>query len=494
MTATQQVKAVSFNRALLTLATLAVTTAGGSCQSTTTDDDISTACHVYTYIVNLQHELNGLRKSLPNDEEASRKRQRQYTIAAQLAEDQTQKCLIAAIAADAAEMADSLRREAQAASQRITDGIEALQPLIAEAAQAAALSKVSFKMHTTPGANLDNTAVAVRLTPNTVEMTKCLEKDENGNLKLNTKTITRQHHKKLKVANKQQLTKELLDPAVKLTTQASCDNTQGEWAIWGTAAKSCSTTTPTTLAPAIHTPAELNGKAQITEHSLFKNDNPQADCLSPDEIATATTPTEKTLLHSLCKALKTQMPTATPTKLQGEDLSNSPAVRQVAQGCLPNFMKKSKMEQRDLDNLKNFLKTTYGESAAAFQAKFKHLVEEAEVQVYRDGEVKSVKINTITTPVEQHDALNRLRSKQVATKLASRQNPATTDQKESGHKTGEKKEEQNKAECVATAEDKCDKTKCEWIKEKSKCKVKGASAVISAVIKAPLLLEFLILA
>nr|ARB50908.1 variant surface glycoprotein [Trypanosoma brucei] len=230
MTATQQVKAVSFNRALLALATLAVTTAGGSCQSTTTDNDISTACHVYTYIVNLQHELNGLRKSLPNDEGGLRKRQRQYSIAAELAEDQTSKCLIAAIAADAAEMADRHHRDAQAASQAVADGIEALQPLIADAAQAAALSKVSFKMHTTPGANLDDTNVAVRLTPNPVEMSKCLEKDEDGKLKLNTKAIKRQNHKKLKVANGKQLTKELLDPAVKMATAASCSNARGQWA------------------------------------------------------------------------------------------------------------------------------------------------------------------------------------------------------------------------------------------------------------------------
>nr|APD73112.1 variant surface glycoprotein 1125.284 [Trypanosoma brucei] len=494
MTPSHQVKAVSFNRAMLTLATLAMTTAGGSCQSTTTDDDISTACHVYTYLANLHHELNGLRKSLPNGEDTLRRRQRQYTIAAQLAEDQTQKCLIAAIAADAEDAADRLTRQLKTASDTVSDGLEALNTLLTDAAKAPTLSKVSFKMHATPGAMLDATHVAARLTANSLDMDACLTKDDSGVHKLNNKPITRANHKKLKVADSKQLARELQDPSIKLTVATTCTGPQSTWTDWATAAGGCATTLPTGLTPTIHSTPDLNGTPQITSHSLFKKNNPEDECLGPDEIATATTPTEKALLHSLCKALKTQIPTAKATKTQGEDLSNSPAVRAVAQGCLPNFMTKSKMEASDDDNLKNFLKPAYGESESAFQTKFKHLVEEAEVQVYRDGEVKSVKIDTITTPVEQHDALNRLRSKQVATKLASRQNPATTDQKESGDKTGEKKEEQNKAECVATEEVKCDKTKCEWIKEKSECKVKGASAVISAVIKAPLLLAFLILA
>ncbi|SCU72118.1 uncharacterized protein TEOVI_000369400 [Trypanosoma equiperdum] len=48
------------------------------------------------------------------------------------------------------------------------------------------------------------------------------------------------------------------------------------------------------------------------------------------------------------------------------------------------------------------------------------------------------------------------------------------------------------AECVATEEGKCDKNKCTWDKEKNQCKVKEGAAVISAVIKVPLLLAVLL--
>nr|AGH59948.1 variant surface glycoprotein 1003 [Trypanosoma brucei] len=51
----------------------------------------------------------------------------------------------------------------------------------------------------------------------------------------------------------------------------------------------------------------------------------------------------------------------------------------------------------------------------------------------------------------------------------------------------------NTADCTATEEGKCDKTKCDWNAKRKECKVKEGAAVISAVIKAPLLLAFLLL-
>nr|APD75560.1 variant surface glycoprotein 1125.5483 [Trypanosoma brucei] len=57
----------------------------------------------------------------------------------------------------------------------------------------------------------------------------------------------------------------------------------------------------------------------------------------------------------------------------------------------------------------------------------------------------------------------------------------------------DKKNREKKDECTATEEDKCDKTKCDWNAEKKQCKVKEGAAFISAVIMAPLLLQFILL-
>nr|AGH60945.1 variant surface glycoprotein 369 [Trypanosoma brucei] len=64
-----------------------------------------------------------------------------------------------------------------------------------------------------------------------------------------------------------------------------------------------------------------------------------------------------------------------------------------------------------------------------------------------------------------------------------------------GTGTGDKKDGDKKDEVCTGAEEKdCDKNKCTWDKEKTQCKIKEGSFIISAVIKATLLFEFLILA
>nr|ARB50574.1 variant surface glycoprotein [Trypanosoma brucei] len=68
--------------------------------------------------------------------------------------------------------------------------------------------------------------------------------------------------------------------------------------------------------------------------------------------------------------------------------------------------------------------------------------------------------------------------------------PKPNESKEEKEKEGDNKT--TLTECAATEADKCDKNKCTWDKEKNQCKVKEGAAVISAVIKAPLLLAFLL--
>nr|AGQ50121.1 variant surface glycoprotein [Trypanosoma brucei] len=68
-----------------------------------------------------------------------------------------------------------------------------------------------------------------------------------------------------------------------------------------------------------------------------------------------------------------------------------------------------------------------------------------------------------------------------------------TDNTAAGTGAVDKKDGDKKGEvCTGTEEKDCDKTKCDWNAEKKECKVKEGAAVISAVIKAPLLLAFLL--
>nr|APD74899.1 variant surface glycoprotein 1125.4680 [Trypanosoma brucei] len=66
----------------------------------------------------------------------------------------------------------------------------------------------------------------------------------------------------------------------------------------------------------------------------------------------------------------------------------------------------------------------------------------------------------------------------------------------SGEATEEKKDGDHKptaGECKATEADKCDKTKCDWNKEKNECKVKEGSFIISAATKVPVFFAVLLL-
>nr|AGH61270.1 variant surface glycoprotein 817 [Trypanosoma brucei] len=72
--------------------------------------------------------------------------------------------------------------------------------------------------------------------------------------------------------------------------------------------------------------------------------------------------------------------------------------------------------------------------------------------------------------------------------------PKEDEKTDAAEKKEDKKDGDNKTAevCTATAAGKCDTTKCTWDKDKNECKVKEGAVVISSVIKAPLLLAFLI--
>nr|APD74842.1 variant surface glycoprotein 1125.4318 [Trypanosoma brucei] len=77
---------------------------------------------------------------------------------------------------------------------------------------------------------------------------------------------------------------------------------------------------------------------------------------------------------------------------------------------------------------------------------------------------------------------------------AHKQKADRDDKKDATVKTAENKKDGDKKDevCTGAEEGKCDKEKCTWNKEKNECEVKEGAAVISAVIKAPLLLASLL--
>nr|APD73891.1 variant surface glycoprotein 1125.1759 [Trypanosoma brucei] len=118
---------------------------------------------------------------------------------------------------------------------------------------------------------------------------------------------------------------------------------------------------------------------------------------------------------------------------------------------------------------------------------------------------KEATLDNKPTTLNKLDDLNKLwfasffHKAKLIQETAARAHQKETEKTKTADSTGkpeEKKDGDNKtiaADCTATEEGKCDKTKFDWNAEKKKCKVKEGTAVISAVIKAPLLLAFLFL-
>nr|ARB50807.1 variant surface glycoprotein [Trypanosoma brucei] len=460
-------KGSGFGQYISLVAALAISTTSVVANQDSADNDVTNGCGAYAVLSEMWEHHKGVAQKLLKINNDNENRRRIYTIAAEAARDATARCLLSSVAADAAAKQDAMISAVEAARKTHTDGLLALKDFLIDAAQAAALEKIQFTAATSPGKKLSDSSVAYRLHVTGGQGNTCAQADTDGIRKIATKKIKLSNHRKLKAMKTSTLAKALYTPVIKYTVGATCTDPGTAWKNWATATGGCGTEAPGNNSPSHYAAAEPTGTAELAELSIYSGDETTSPCADSNAITGTGDNDIKVKANAVCKASKIQPPSVELTPLTGGSLSESPAVQAVAKACLPAIMKKSKMEPRDVENLKNFLKTAYGESESAFQTKFKHLVEEAEVQVYRDGEVISVKINTITTPVEEKDASSRLMAKQEAAKLESGQNPTTADQKESGDKTGEKKEGDNKATGVNcsshSTSDACTKGQnCKW--------------------------------
>nr|APD73814.1 variant surface glycoprotein 1125.1652 [Trypanosoma brucei] len=124
-------------------------------------------------------------------------------------------------------------------------------------------------------------------------------------------------------------------------------------------------------------------------------------------------------------------------------------------------------------------------------------IKDKPVKYKNGGKTEDTTISALATSADLNLALAYLEGlkadKRQAAPPATDKNPSKKADTED--KTVEKKDGDNKAtaaDCTGTEEDKCDTKKCDWNAEKKQCKVKEGAVVISSVIKAPLLLVFLL--
>nr|APD73143.1 variant surface glycoprotein 1125.326 [Trypanosoma brucei] len=431
--------------ALAALAVLTSATAADEAKGA----DVKTACDVHKYLTAMDKHLASLERSLRDTPQDLKQRARMYSLAAEAAPDAQAACLLQAVAADAASEAVTLETEYDDSKAAVAKGRSLLTTLLQQAAAAAALEKVSYKLTEPAGKSISRTSLAIRLDVGDISTAKCTAEEEGGGYKVNNKPLNALKIAKIKTADPAKHKTALARPAIKLTTASCTADDTATWRQYSTAAAACSIADATAAAPAAHTDdAASSAKATIKEVSIYTDDNPEAGCKTAEQITEITDSGVQQSFNHLCRALKTTKPSLKATTLEGKALSQKPIVQQVAQGCLPEYMNKDKLSPEETESLRKFLEVAYTDSGSNFAKKFEHLVEKQKVQVYRGGKVQSVDIASITTPAEEHDALSRISAKKRAEKLASRKETATPDQKESGDKTEEKKDGDNKGAAV----------------------------------------------
>nr|APD75127.1 variant surface glycoprotein 1125.4940 [Trypanosoma brucei] len=393
------------------------------------DTNIKTACDAFAYTTAAKAHLASLAQQLAKAPEHDETIRRKYTIAAAAAQDEVDACLLAAIAAHAAKRQKDLETAVAHQRQKVVKALAAIGPYAETAKVAATLAKLTYDIPNTNGAKKASASkLYVKVAPKTADTNSCYTTDPTGIIKFagNELDVTKLNKFHSIQTGKHQA--HAIPAIVALTNGGSCDD-GGSWTTFATAATSCNEAgAVSTIAPAIETDATAHAEPTTATKHVFANDDYTQGCKSETEIEQQS-PGEGAALHAICAGLTAAVPSEAPTVYDGPTLSKLPDIAAAAQACLPYYKDKSKLTAQQQTALTKFLEKAYTASSSSFESKFKPLVDNAYVQVYRGGKVESVKISDITTPEEEHNALNRLRAKQAAAKLASSQDPATPDQK-----------------------------------------------------------------
>ncbi|RHW71913.1 hypothetical protein DPX39_060060900 [Trypanosoma brucei equiperdum] len=125
--------------------------------------DVDNGCGVETYLTALDTELARRQEALNSGTNPLSKQRQTYAIAAAAEQDQENACLLAAIAAAAAAAAEGHQTKLRQALAALQVSRQAVARDLRDAAVAAALEQITFKVPDTPAYQHDGTTVSLRL-------------------------------------------------------------------------------------------------------------------------------------------------------------------------------------------------------------------------------------------------------------------------------------------------------------------------------------------
>nr|ARB51428.1 variant surface glycoprotein [Trypanosoma brucei] len=229
----------------------------------------------------------------------------------------------------------------------------------------------------------------------------------------------------------------------------------------------------------------------LTESDITKDSSKLGDCKPP----TATQwyqLTTAAVTNVLCQALKTKkleatsvLSTAWSTLTTDENMA---LLIRLLTGEAPD---QGKSETGATTKL---LKGAFGESEKEYATNFVKFVTEKEHSFQIEDDKITGKLTDLASGDKEEKLMAYLMVKtNQRYQIRQETNPEGESKTDTAGKKEEEKDGDKKEECKATEEKDCDTKKCDWNKDKNECKVKEGAGVISAVSKAPLLLELLLL-
>nr|AGH61115.1 variant surface glycoprotein 557 [Trypanosoma brucei] len=228
----------------------------------------------------------------------------------------------------------------------------------------------------------------------------------------------------------------------------------------------------------------------VKKQEVYDETKPTPQCGEPQETDVNKQTTPKDAAATICTAILSRDPD--PTSVLDQSLDDI-ATNSEAQTVAALILGQSK-KPTDPGQASKQVKDLLGGSEANYQNTYVKAVKTTQITVDLNGVKTTDTLLKLAEKTESADVLAFLIGQNKGIQEnKSGDNTESPKKDENVEKTAKKGvDDKAKTDCTATQADKCDKAKCDWNEEKNQCKVKEGAAVISAVIKAPLLLAFLL--
>nr|APD73149.1 variant surface glycoprotein 1125.336 [Trypanosoma brucei] len=481
------------NWAAVTIIALAVSVYRDAAASNPAEDAIATACDEAQYFGELTRTFEQDIRNAESAITALRHQAYAWQIAAQMEPTAEASAAMQALSAYAylqAEkvyqanqpLAESLRKATTTLYQRMATVITASQLQGSATADLEQGSSNTNDVGSIYGGATTKCAIPIKLKP--VAKQVCKKKIQDSDT-LHLKTITARGKRKLKLLQDEylQTQKTTLTLVAKSPDNLLTTYTPGHCSDNGTPL------TGGSKGLGIKEAAVDVTKHETLDQNIFTAAEGATTCENAEKADEHTPVNRKATAIALCTANANKPALApNPDTMAPTGLADDEDFQKIAATLLAPLGKTINLEStEDKRQLAELIKATYGTEAAQFKAKFVTAVNSRPVNFKLGSYTEDSTIGGIVKTPRAATALAYY-FHQAQNKGSKSPNAPQADAAE---KKGEKNGGDNKTnatDCTGAEEKDCDKEKCTWNAEKKQCKVKEGAAVISAVIKAPILL------